>query len=564
MDGVLIKYVALFIVLSLPAVVAGQADENTITGGNLLVIVSDQTGNPVSNALVKAEDSSGIPVLKQTDSNGRADLVIAKKSKITIKADGYLDWVSREPVSPNVTLMLVLESKNTDFHVIDTERKDVPRAFIIIEDPAGNRIVEQSDTQGMASARIPYGWANITVKAEGYNDFNAPLKAGNANYTFVLSGNADSKKIVWNIIALVLPFILMLFASLFKWDEDKKDNRKYVYTAGIAWVISFSVLTILAYITNDYYIYFLDSNLKVSLFVPIAAMLGAVSSITVSKLNKIEGKLPDQEWKSVYVGYGRRLLIAPYIAIIALFTITEAAGLKNPWAILFFAYFVGLYTKQIEGTLEEIGKKFLTEKQITELKKRDLKSSEIVKRLGVSISIAEKLDSECISEVSDLMAIPGTKIKDIADKTLIDEAYLSDLKDKAKKQTDSIEIMRKGLGIDHDTLGRLVGAGIYSKEDLAQISGESLAKIASNSGISEEKLKSLIDDAKKQVESIEIMRKELGIDHDTLSRLEDAGIYSKEDLAQISGESLAKIASNSGISEEELVKLVDKANPPGK
>lgn len=564
MDGVPIKSIILFLILLLPSIAAGQADENTITGGNLSVIVNDQTGSPISNALVKAEDASGIPVLKLTDSNGRADLVIAKKSNLTVQAEGYLEWTSQVPISPGVTVMLALKNKQTtaNFHIINTDNWDVSGAFIIIEDSTGNQVVKRSDAKGSASAQVSPGRANITVKAEGYNDFKDAFNTGNDTYTFVLSGNAGSKKIAWNIIALVAPFILVLFAVLRKWDEAE-DNRKYGYAVGIGWVLSFAMLTYLAYISNDYNIYFLDSNLKVSLFVPIAALLGAVSYITVSKLNNLERKPQQQEWKYIYAAYARRLLMAPYIAIIALFTITQSAKLENPWAILFFAYFVGLYTKQIEGTLEEIGKKFLTEKQKIELIERDLKSSEIVKRLGVSISIAEKLDSACISEVSDLMAIPGTKIKDIADKALIDDAYLKGLKDKAKKQTESIEKMRKGLDIDHDTLGIFVDAGIYSKEDLAQISGKRQEEITKG-GISGEKLKSLIDNAKKQIESIEKMRKELGIDYDTLGRLEDAGIYSKEDLAQISGESLDRIASNSGISKEELEKLVDKANPPGK
>lgn len=497
-----IKCILFVIILSLPLAVAGQPDENTNASGfNISVVVNDIRGNPINGALIKAISSSGSSVLKQTDSKGRADLEITKNSDLNVTAVGYRDWVSKEPISPGI-LMLTLESEpepaNTNFHIIDTERNNVPDALIIVEDSVGNQIMKISDAEGKASGQVSLGRANITIKADGYNDLNdnSVIISGNATYTYVLN-RSMVWKIAWDLFVLMLPVLLTIYINLVEWPEKTKYNEWYAYMPTLGWVISFVLLISATLITKDYNIYFLDPMLKVSLFVPIAAFIGATSYITLSVLKNIERNPPESEWKLIYIAYGRRLFIAPYIAIIAVFTILEVAQLENPWAILFFAYFVGLYTKQIEGTLEEIGKKFLTEKQKIELAERDIKSLEIVRRLGVSTSIATRFDDLGISEISDLIAIPDAKIKEIADKAGIDETYLTNLRGKAKKQVDDIEAMGKDLGICHDRLSKFVKVGVCSKDELAAIPDAKIKEIADEAGIDETYLANLRDKAKK-------------------------------------------------------------------
>ncbi len=278
------------------------------------------------------------------------------------------------------------------------------------------------------------------------------------------------------------------------WPDKPEYNFWYAYLPALGWVFSFILLILSAYFYNDYNIYFLDPMLKVSLFVPIAAFLGATSYITVSVLKNKERNPPPLTWNLIYVAYGRRLLMAPYIAVIALFTITELAQVKNLWSILFFAYFVGLYTKEIEGTLEEIGKKFLTEKQKNELKGREIEASEIVKRLGISIGVADKLIKLDIKNISDMLAI--TNIAETAKKAEIEPEYLKKLISKANTQYIDIDLMKTKLGMGQDKVYRLVDAGIYSIIELSQIEGKCLSEFAVNSGISEECLKNLVKLAK--------------------------------------------------------------------
>ncbi len=442
MVGVIIKYILLFIVLFLPSVAAGQLDENTDTIGNISIIVNDLKGSPIS---------------------------------------------------PSV-LMSVSESVNTNFHIIDTKRNDVPDAFIIIVDSMGNQVVKLSDAKGKASASVSPGLANITIKAGGYEDFNenSVNLSGNTVNTFFLDPGVNPKTSLLYISALVLPFILLLIVSLFK---DTHYNRWYPRTSIVGWSAAFALMIWQAYSNNDYNIYFLDPRLKVPLFVPIAAFLGATSHITVSKLDNLERKLSQEEWRIVYVGYGRRLLMAPYIAVIALFTITEVAQVENPWAVLFFAYFVGLYTKQIEGTLKEIGMKFLTEKQKNEVEEKDMKALEIVRWLGVSTGIAARFKAAGIKEIDDLVAIKNTE--KTAEKVEIDEIYLKDLVDKAKKLDKNMEELGEELGVDHQQLTRLADEGIYSIDELKH-SKNRLSEIAEKCCIDKTKLENFIIQTEQQ------------------------------------------------------------------
>ena len=285
---------------------------------------------------------------------------------------------------------------------------------------------------------------------------------------------------------LMLPISLMLFIII-------TDKSNWWYLPAVGWIVSFIVFFISASYTKNYEIYFFDPDLKVSLFVPIIAFIGAISYVTVSIINNIETKPSPEDWKRIRCAYGRRLLMAPYIAIIALFTIFESVHMTNPWAILFFAYFVGLYTKLIEGTLKEIGMKFLTKKQKIELSKIEMGSSDIVRQLNVSIGIAHKLDALGISKIDDLAAIRPERINEIAEKAVIDKAHLTHLMDRSKKRIQDIETMEKDLGLGSNLVRILVDREIYSKEDLIRINDKRREEIAEKAGIDEAHMKSLIE-----------------------------------------------------------------------
>ena len=304
----------------------------------------------------------------------------------------------------------------------------MPHAFVIIIDSMGNEFVKQTDTMGIASAQIIQGRTNITIKSEGYKNFNTELIVSeNSNSKFYLDFIVSSKIIFWNFILLILPFLSMLIIII-------SNKHKYWYFPAFFWIIAFGAFSYLTvYYTNNFSIYFFDPVLKVPLFVPIIAFIGAISYITISDLKYREQKLGVDELERIRCAYGRRLLMSPYIAIIALFTLSEVAGMKNPWTIVFFAYFVGLYTKAIEGTLMELGMKFLTTKQKKELIIRDLAKSNVSKRLGTSDRIGKNLDKANINTISDLISIPDEKIGEYAEKTELDESYLKSLKEDAKK-----------------------------------------------------------------------------------------------------------------------------------
>ncbi|MCK5660448.1 MAG: hypothetical protein KAH86_03745 [Methanosarcinales archaeon] len=222
---------------------------------------------------------------------------------------------------------------------------------------------------------------------------------------------------------LIIPILLMVYIIVAK-------KEKLWHIPALGWVILF-----LGSLVKGYYtIKFFDPGLEVPLVVPIAAFLGATSYITVSTLENKEKELPESEWINIRCAYGRRLFMAPYIAIIALFTISATMPDNNQaqWPMVFFAYFVGLYTKAIEGTLEEIGMKFLTERQKIERHTRVLRYSEIVTKLDVSTSVAYNLKTQKIIKICDLIAMREENIEQIAKKAEMDESYLRGLIEKAK------------------------------------------------------------------------------------------------------------------------------------
>lgn len=370
------------------------------------------------------------------------EILISKNSTNDTGGVGNQDMKIEDQINASSDLpSLENEPDNIDFHIMNLRKKDIPDAFIIINDSAGNEIVKKTDAMGMASARVSTGQANIVIQADKYESLKTNLNiTENANYNFVLNDTISSGIILLNSILIIFPVFVMLLVIRFK-------KIKRWFLPPFSWVISFIIFLIISFYTNTFNIYFLNPELVLPLFVPIVAFIGATSYVTVSYLKKNEEKVATEEdWERIYFSYGRRLFIAPYIAMIALFTITDVIQAKTPWAIVFFAYFVGVYTKAIEGTLKEIGKKFLTKKQNDDIAKREMESSEIVKNLDASTNIAKKLDGVGISEICDLKAVPEDKIKEIAQKIEMDESYLRSLKEEAENLDQGIQVADKTEG----------------------------------------------------------------------------------------------------------------------
>lgn len=422
--------------------------------------------------------------------------IILSQSLVAI---GQLD--NDSDVNPiNVSVVVKDVSENAIFHVVDQKRNDIPRAFVIIEDSSGTEVVKRTDAKGIASVQLSPGWADVTIRAEEYVEFNDPkvMISENTFDTYCLEDLIDSNIIALNMFFLMLPILLVLFFVIIP------KNCNWWYLPAFGWIASFIVfLYIGTFVTKNYEIYFFDPDLKISIFVPIVAFIGAISYITVGIIDKIKSKPSKSDWEYIHCTYGRRLLMAPYVAIIALFTIFEPTQMDNLWVILFFAYFVGLYTKLIEGTLKEIGMKFLTKKQKIESSKIEMGSSDIVKQLNVSIGIAHHLDALGISKIDDLAAIRPERINEIAEQAVIDKEHLTHLIDRSKKRIQNIETMEKDLGLGSNLVRILVDREIYSKENLIHINDKRIKEIAGEAGVDEAHIKGLIEKSEKLVQTTE-------------------------------------------------------------
>lgn len=395
---------------------------------------------------------------------------------------------------------------NAIFHILNTTSGSVSDAIVIVEDSAGNKAANISNSDGITSVHVSQGQANITVNSDGYQELiSYEMISKNATFTYVLTSSIDKTKKSW--IAFLSPFILMLLFCLLKLPKGRKYHRSYAIFPLILWGFSFYLLSDITDV--NYNIYFLDPRLKVPFFVPIAAFLGAASYITVSMLANINRKPLTSEWNLIYLAYGRRLLMAPYIAIIAIFTI-GVGDINNKGAVLFFAFFVGLYTKNIEGMLTEIGMKLLSTTQQTELKERNFEALELVKRLGVSANVYDKLFKIDIKSIRDLVSIKPDKIMIEG----LNSEYLTELQKKAIAQETEINEMKVKLGLDDESIDQLVNAGYYSIKELSQIHSKCINDIAANIGISKDFFEGIVQNARYEINNLYLFSWDESLEND--------------------------------------------------
>lgn len=444
----------------------------------ILSLVSVAVGEPENNAAIDTSigNTTIIDNTTNNSSTNNATTEISQKNNAT----------------NNISIS---NATNAIFHIINTTSGSVSNAIVIVVDSAGNKAANISNADGKATVHVSQGKANITVNADGYEELISPtMISENATITYVLISSMDKTK--WSWIAFLIPFWIVLLFYLFLLHKSSKKYHRWIATLPlILWVFSFSLLFFIKDV--NYNVFFLDPKLKVPFFVPIAALLGAASYITVSLLENIDRKPLTSEWNLIYIAYGRRLLMAPYIAIIALFAI-GVGDINNKGAVLFFAFFVGLYTKNIEGMLKELGMKLLSSTQTTDLNQRDFKALELVKRLGISANVYDKLFKIDIKNISDLVAIKPEKITIEG----LNPEYLTGLRNKAMAQEKGKEELKENLGLDDELIDQLVNAGYYSIKKLSHIHNKCINEIAANIGISKDCFEGIVQNAKYEINNL--------------------------------------------------------------
>ncbi|MDD5473415.1 MAG: hypothetical protein PHU34_04610 [Candidatus Methanoperedens sp.] len=234
------------------------------------------------------------------------------------------------------------------------------------------------------------------------------------------------------------------------------------------------VIIYLLYKQKDYIV--LSDNLRFPVYIPVAALIGVLSYLLMSIEEIFSQKIHVYKKKSIVYGYLRRIIIAPYIAILGVYILLDAVKIQNLWFVLFFSFFTGMFTKTIEVWLYKSVQGLLPEELRNEVKERDkynVENSELVVRLSVEEDVANHLYLyNNIDTVEQLAVADFHKLKN---KEGIIEKYFDNIVKKASIQIAKIDELKEYLNLTSSELNLLTDkAKVYSIKDFANVDIDSI------------------------------------------------------------------------------------------
>lgn len=225
--------------------------------------------------------------------------------------------------------------------------------------------------------------------------------------------------------------------------------------------------------------YILLSELRFSVYIPVEAIIGVVAYLLLSVQETFSQSIPKYKKKSIEFGYLRRITIAPYIAILGVYILLDAARIQNFWFILLFSFFSGMFTKTIEEWLYKAVKGLLPQELREEIKERveyNVENSDLVVKIKVDEDAAYRLYHNGIRNVEQLALLDGKndEIEKLISKEVKKE-YLTKIIDDAVKHLKMINELKKRLNFTASELDLLFKkAKVYSIIDFAYLDIESI------------------------------------------------------------------------------------------
>ena len=234
------------------------------------------------------------------------------------------------------------------------------------------------------------------------------------------------------------------------------------------------VIMYLLYKQKEYIV--LSDNLRFPVYIPVAALIGVLSYLLMSIQEIFSQKIHVYKKKSIVYGYLRRIIIAPYIAILGVYILLDAVKIQNLWFVLLFSFFTGMFTKTIEVWLYKSIQGLLPEELRNEFNERDkynVENSELVVRLSVEEDVANQLYLyNNIDSVEQLAVADFHKLKNNKG---INEKYFDYIFEKANEQVVEINRLKEILCLTPFQLNLLVDkAKVYSVKDFVNVDVESI------------------------------------------------------------------------------------------
>jgi hypothetical protein len=217
--------------------------------------------------------------------------------------------------------------------------------------------------------------------------------------------------------------------------NSKTQNKGAILGKQAIWFTGTSVSLWALTIAGFLYAYLQDGTCCITLFspslqipfiIPLFALLGLLVYASASIYKHSEDDSSSLSYRRSLLATGERILIGPYIAIIAdliLFhpfvgtvpTLSEAIGTLPLKA--FLAFLTGLYVKTVLIRLNQIGFKLLTkEAQLKKENQKKEKEDELVRGLKMSLDLAQNLRDSGVNSIEDLKNLSEEKTKEITKK----------------------------------------------------------------------------------------------------------------------------------------------------
>lgn len=199
-------------------------------------------------------------------------------------------------------------------------------------------------------------------------------------------------------------------------------------------------------------------ELKFPVYIIAASSIGILSYLLLSIEETFDQLIPDYERLRIAWSYLKRILTAPFIAIIGFYLLNSLQNIHdtseiNDYFVFAFAFFAGVFTKTIEEWIYSSVQKLLPADRKSEFPNRssyEVKESEFVKELHFDEDIAYMLYNAKIRKIDELadcspdklMIKLNTDIRNIGEV----ECYLSDESCNQKNDPDKTQKSRHNIG----------------------------------------------------------------------------------------------------------------------
>ncbi|MDR5693709.1 MAG: carboxypeptidase-like regulatory domain-containing protein [Armatimonadota bacterium] len=385
-----------------------------------------------------------------------------------------------QPGTPVVATPLV----QVEGQVVNTQGQPISRATITYADRlGGDRKTTASDNRGRFRFMVSGDQLRVDFSAPGYRPRSqvVPIGEGTTQLQIfaVLPPSSDVMVFIFLLPALAGIVIWVFFRI---WGAAPWVTHLYSITSVLSWVGVFVAFLYTWLRSGVSTLQFFHPDVEISLLVPIFAFIGVLLYATTSIVEHFGDPHGRMAYRKSLMAVAHRVLLAPYVAVIANLLLVKAAleevlsvqpGVGLTTVEVFLAFFTGAYMKPILNWINERGARLLPRPLQEELEMRE-QPNELVKKLGMTVELAEDLGRKGISTVQDLEELSDEDLSRIAEEIVLDRDQLLHWRSMAKAYRQNFATMQRLLNLKSHEEELLEEARIISIWQLGRMEPEEL------------------------------------------------------------------------------------------